>query len=464
MRLSTEIEIVFAAQQQHSLIMRESTLNDRLKWMALIADWVFKNRSEIHRALYTDLGKPAQEADMTEIYPVLSEIKKVKHNLKSWMRADSRRGSIAYIGTKAAVFHEPKGVCLVISPWNYPFMLTLSPLISAIAAGNTIIVKPSEYAPNTSRLIGQMTKQLFQEHHLVTLEGDVEISKQLLSLPFNHIFFTGSPQVGKIVMEHAAKHLASVTLELGGKSPVIVDETAEVKDAARKIAWGKWVNAGQTCVAPDYIFVHNEIRKDFIKELAIQANLLYGDKSNYTSIVNEKHFQRVENLKLDALKKGAKMLSEGRSDLASLRLDPQIMTDVPEDALLMNEEIFGPIVAIKGFDQLSEAIDFINANEKPLALYHFSNNAKNKKRILYETSSGSLVYNDCVLQVAHPSLPFGGVNNSGFGKSHGKYGFLAFSNQKAVLKQRVGLTMSGLLYPPYGSLKNKLIELLLKYF
>ncbi len=455
---------IFDIQNRAILEEGAPTKESRKAKLKSLKKWILENRQEIHKAVKTDLSKSSQETDITEVYPLISELNKATKNIGKWMRPTAYPSSLAYLGTSAKVVCEPKGVCLIISPWNYPFMLAVGPLISAIAAGNKIILKPSELTPSTSALISRMTTELFTSSHVATVEGDVEIAQALLALPFNHIFFTGSPQVGKIVMQAASRYLVSVTLELGGKSPTIVDETANIKDAARKIAWGKWLNAGQTCVAPDYIFVHHTILTEFVDELQSQANLLYGMAKDYSSIVNEKHFRRLQEMKNDALDRGIKLVLNTDDDIENLRMPPQIFIDVPRDALLLKEEVFGPLVAVNEYMDLEEVIGYINEGEKPLALYFFSKSKANMQTVESRTSSGTLVHNDCVLQFAHPSLPFGGVNNSGFGKSHGLHGFKAFSNEKSVLIQRIGTTLSSLLYPPHSHWKNKLIDVLIKYF
>ncbi|MFT6865538.1 MAG: aldehyde dehydrogenase (NAD+) [Cyclobacteriaceae bacterium] len=464
MTVQTIIANVFETQSKSAIRLRSEPISNRKARLIKVENWVIANRLDIQQALAADLKKPKQEADLTEIFPVLSEIRKAKRNLQKWTSPQKYPSSFTFFGTSANVYHEPKGVCLIISPWNYPFMLTLGPVISAIAAGNVIFIKPSEFTPATSSLIKRMSETLFETDIMFTLEGDSSASKLLLELPFNHIFFTGSPQVGQIIMSAASKYLASVTLELGGKSPTIVDETANIKISALKIAWGKWINAGQTCVAPDYIFVHNKVKDTFLSELVRQSKALYALKENYTCIVNEKHFRRLLTLKTDLGLTTEQLYLDGEVDDKQLSIGPTIFVNVPLDSSIMKEEIFGPILPVLSYDNLDEVVDYINSKEKPLALYLFSKSRKNQQRILKETSSGTAVLNDCVLQFAHSSMPFGGVNNSGFGKSHGIHGFKSFSNEKSVLKQRNGFTVSQMLYPPYTPLKNKVIELLLKYF
>ena len=445
--------------------LRVSTFRQRKAKLKKLESWIFSHRPEIHMALYQDLQKPPQETDITEIFVVLSEIRKAKRNLRRWMTPIQYAiGSIVFLGTRSESHPESKGACLIISPWNYPFQLAIGPLVSAIAAGNSVIIKPSEFAENTSILIQKMCDAIFEKDDVSVVLGEVEESKELLTLPFDHIFFTGSPAVGKIVMEAASKHLASVTLELGGKSPTIVDETARIKDAASKIAWGKWLNAGQVCIAPDYLLVHERVKDRLIEELVVQSTKIYGEEENYSAIISRQHHNRVNDLMADAIEKGADIEFGGKSDRGNLRFTPTLLSGVSFESILMKEEIFGPILPLITFKNLDEALAIINQKEKPLALYVFSKSKKNIERVKRETTSGMMAINDTVIQFGHPNLPIGGVNNSGIGKAHGYSGFLAFSNQKAILRQRTGFTVPKLVYPPYRKLQNFIIELMIKYF
>jgi len=323
-------------------------------------------------------------------------------------------------------------------------------------------MKPSELSAHTSELIRQMAEEVFSPEEVTVFTGGVDVSTELLKLPFDHTFFTGSPRVGKIVMEAASKHLASVTLELGGKSPCVIDATANVKDAAQKIAWGKWLNAGQTCLAPDYLFVHEKIKDQFLAELKAEVMRQYGEAS-YSCIISEGHFDRLKAWKEEALTKGAKLYYEGTNDPAVRQLAPTILKDVSAGTHLHENEIFGPICMVRGYRDLDEVIELVNARPKALSSYLFSSDKKAIQAFKERTSSGALLINDTLIHFGHPSLPFGGVNNSGIGKSHGKYGFLEFSNPKAVLKQRVGFTMAKLLHPPFTKLKKWNIEFMIKY-
>lgn len=457
-----DMQLVFDRQKKHSLVMRYSTVRQRIATLKKLRTWILENRGRIQRAVYQDLRKSAEEADISEIYVVTSALKKTIRNLKYWVQPDPQRFSLTFLGTRGEVYYEPKGTVLIISPWNYPFNLAVGPLIHAIAAGNTVIMKPSELSAHTSELIRQMALEVFQPEEVHVFTGGVDVSTELLKLPFDHIFFTGSPRVGKIVMEAAAKHLASVTLELGGKSPCVIDEMADVKDAAQKIAWGKWLNAGQTCLAPDYLFVHEKIKDRFLSELKAEVIRQYGDR-DYSCIISDGHFDRLKEWKEEALAKGASLYYEGTSDPSERRLAPAIIEDVSPGTHLDENEIFGPVCMVKGFKDLDEVIAMVNARPKALSAYLFSKNKQAIRAFKERTSSGALLINDTLIHFGHPSLPFGGVNNSGIGKSHGKYGFMEFSNPKAVLKQRVGFTMAKLLHPPYGKLKKWNIEFMIKY-
>lgn len=462
---------VFEAQNKQAQHQRTEPLSARIQRLRALKDWIQKNEYLIQKSIYKDFKKPAAEVDMTEIYPVLTELKDALRHVKKWNRKILVDSSVAYLSTVSHVRYEPKGVCLIVAPWNFPFNLTIGPLVSAIAAGNTVMIKPSEMTPHTSELIDKMVGEIFKEEEVAVFTGDVTVSQDLLQFPFDHIFFTGSPAVGKIIMKAAAEHLTSVTLELGGKSPTVVDSNAHVKDAAEKIAWGKFMNNGQTCVAPDYVLVHKSVKEPLIEALNTKTKQLFfaGGQSaenleDYARIVNHRHYSRLQNLVEDAVQKGAavafgnKMLEEERL------ITPTVLTDVPLDARIMEEEIFGPVLPVIEFDDFDQVIDMINTKPKPLALYYFGRSKKRREHLIRATSAGGVCINDCVLQFAHPNLPFGGVNNSGIGKSHGKYGFLAFSNEKPVLKQRIGFTTTKMVYPPYNKGVKVILNLLKRYF
>lgn len=462
---------IFEKQRSHKQHIRQTTAAQRIEKLHRIKNWLFKNQAIIYEALYDDFRKPAAEVDSTEIYPVKAEIDHTATHLRRWMKPTRVSTPVALLGSTSYIHYEPKGIALIMAPWNFPFNLAIVPLISAIAAGCCAIIKPSEMTPNTSALIRKMIGELFNENEIAVVEGDADVAQELLRLPFDHIFFTGSPQTGKIVMKAAAEHLTSVTLELGGKSPVIVDQTADINDAAEKIAWGKFINCGQICVSPDYLFVHKSKEAELVQALrnAIQK-LFAGSASSvatspdYARIVNTRHRKRIQNLIMDATQKGAQVAIGGEIIEEENYIAPTLLTRVNAYMQVMQEEIFGPVLPIMTFEDLEQVTNFVNLRDKPLALYVFSQSSKNTDFILNTTSSGGVCINDCVLHYTNPYLPFGGVNTSGIGKAHGHYGFMDFSNQKAVLKQRTGFTSIKMIYPPYTDKVKRLVKLFVRWF
>ena len=424
-------------------------------------------RQAIREALYADFKKPFLETDLTEIYPVLAEIRHAEKNLRDWMRPKRVSSPLTMLGSRSYIQYESKGVCLILSPWNFPLNLTFGPLVSAIAAGNCCILKPSEATPATSQLMQQIVEDLFDPSEVALVQGEVETAQALLELPFHHIFFTGSPAVGKIVMKAASRHLSSVTLELGGKSPAFVDQTAAVKTAARRLAWGKCLNAGQICVAPDYVLVTEKAREPLVSALVEQFESFFNGNpegsESYARIINEKHLQRLSESLQDATSRGAKVLYGGGYDEKTRYFQPTLVEQVPEDARLLEEEIFGPILPIVTVSGAEEAISLINRRERPLALYIYSRDKQTIDRINSKTRAGSGCINHNVVHYSNHHLPFGGVNNSGIGKSHGFHGFLEFSNQRSIVRQYTPSTIE-LLTPPYTGLKQKMVDATLRWF
>jgi aldehyde dehydrogenase (NAD+) len=468
--LFDQIEQTFSIMRKKSESLRTEPVKARKERLNKLRAWIHANRTSIHEAMHADFKKNPVEVDAIEIFHVLNEIKLAVNNLEDWARPKKIDAPITMIGTRSVIQYEPRGLCLVISPWNYPFSLAVGPIVSALAAGNAVILKPSELTPNVSRLLNKMVNEIFANDIVSVCEGGPEISQQLLKLPFDHIFFTGSPGVGKIVMKAAAEHLTSVTLELGGKSPTIITASANLKDAAQRTAVAKFVNNGQTCIAPDYLLVDETIAPKFIAAFIDQAKKLFAESGNfekslsYCRIVNDKHFNRLNDLLQDALNAGAKLEWGGNTDPSTRFMPPMVLTHVPATAKLLSEEIFGPIVPIITYKTVDEVIETINSKPKALALYVYSNDSKTTKRILENTSSGAACINESGIHFLHHNLPFGGVNNSGIGKSHGHYGFLAFSNEKPVLKQKGGITSVRAFYPPYTSKSKKLMDWFLKLF
>ncbi|WP_400193206.1 aldehyde dehydrogenase family protein [Hymenobacter sp. B81] len=465
-----DIPRLFARQQARSEVLRREPAEARAARLRRLGQWMTANRAAIQQALYADFRKPAEETDVTEIWAAQTELRHTLKHLRQWMRPRRVGTPLALLGTTSWVQVESKGVCLIIAPWNYPFYLAVDPLISALAAGNCCIIKPSEMTPQVSALLARMAREVFDPAEVAVVEGDREVATELLSLPFNHTFFTGSPQVGKVVMRAAAEHLTSVTLELGGKSPVIVDETADLRDAAEKIVWGKSINAGQTCVAPDYVLVHERVQAALIGEIRAVVQRFYNAdgrgvaaSDSFARIVNGHHFQRLAGLLEDAQRQGAVVELGGSVDQSQCFIEPTVLSQVAPDSRLMQEEIFGPLLPVLSFGSLMQAADFVNQRPRPLALYVFSRSTAQQQYLLEHIPAGGACVNETILHLGHPELPFGGVGNSGLGKTHGRYGFLQFSNEKAVLRQRVGRTALKAFYPPYTPQVRKLIDWLLRY-
>ena len=464
-QIDEQILTVFQAQRANTQHLAKTEVGVRKAKLKKILDWTLSHEEEIGEALYQDFKKNPAETNIGEILGVVGEIKHLLKHLNSWMKPQSVPTPLNMIGTSAHVRFEPKGVCLIISPWNYPFNLSIKPLVQAIAAGNAVILKPSELTPNTSALLKKMIVELFDSNEIYVIEGDVMVSQILLELPFNHIFFTGSPNVGKIVMAAAAKNLTSVTLELGGKSPCLVDETANIKKSAEKIAWGKFINNGQTCIAPDYVLVHKSVEQEFLVAIKSSIENMYGNdakqSADYCRVVNNRHFKRLDNLLKEAVEQGANISTGGQTDGSENYIAPTILTEVNDSMKIMQDEIFGPILPIVSYSTNEEAIAHIRSREKPLAMYINSGNESNIKFFMDNSSAGGTVINDCVIHYGHTELPFGGVNNSGIGKSGGIWGFTEFSNQRAVMRQKFGTFK--MIYPPYTPTVAKLINFFLKY-
>jgi aldehyde dehydrogenase (NAD+) len=463
----SDIKRIFDAQQANHMKVGNSTAAERKAKLLRLNEVMEKYRPQIKEAMYKDYRKNPSEVDLTEVYPVTSEIRHARKKLTRWMGKQHISTPLALLGSSSYVRYEPKGVVLIISPWNFPFNLTFGPLVSAIAAGNTVMIKPSEMTPHSSALMVKMIGELFNENEVAVIEGGKDTSTELLALKFDHIFFTGAPSIGKIVMAAAAKHLASVTLELGGKSPTIVDETADVKMAATRIAWGKWLNNGQVCIAPDYVFVHESKKAEFVAEVNKASKQFYtenaSENSSYARIVNQHHFNRVKSYVDDAVAKGAIVESGAQFDEVQNYISPTVLTNVSNDSKLMTNEIFGPIMPIFTFNHVDEAITQINAREKPLALYIYSKSNKNINHILANTRAGGGCINHNSIHFFNSNLPFGGANNSGIGKGHGMSGFKAFSNARGILKQHIPNALD-LLVPPYTNFSQKLIDLTIKWF
>ena len=450
--------------QKAAAARRRSTFGLRERRAALdrLAATVRRSETEVIAALRADLGRPAAETLLMDYLIVLEDIRHARRHLRRWMAPRRVAPSLAGLGSSARIVPQPRGVCLIIAPWNLPFSLALGPLVSCLAAGNSAIVKPSELAPATSALLARLIAETFPPDLVAVVEGDKAVAERLLALPFDHIFFTGSPTVGKVVMAAAARNLTSVTLELGGKSPVIVGPGADIARAADWIVFGKFLNAGQTCIAPDHLFVHREVHQPFVAALRARIARAYGSGAaspHLARIVSPAHADRLASLVADALAKGAgPVLQGGREGQA---LGPTLLERITPDMRLEEEEIFGPILPILPYDDLGQVIDRINARDKPLALYVFDRDRARIDRVIRETSSGAVGVNLTLVQFSHLGLPFGGVNGSGMGAAHGVHGFRAFSHERAVMRNR--FLALPLLFPPYGARVMRLIGLLKRF-
>lgn len=431
----------------------------RLQHLDKLKNTIKKYEQDILDALKEDLGKPHFEGYATEVGYVLDSISYISKNLRKWAKDKKVKTPIHQPLTKSFVRYEPYGTALIIGPFNYPFQLTIEPMLGAIAAGNTVVLKPSHYTQKTEEIIIKIIEEVFEDGYVNVVTGGREITTELINSEFDYIFFTGSVPVGKIIMEAAAKNLVPVTLELGGKSPVIVDKDAKIDVAAKRIVWGKYINTGQTCVAPDYIYVHNSIKEELLLEMKKAIIEFYGDKAldseDYGKIVNERQFDRLVSM-IDK----EKLYYGGDNDRDSLYIEPTILDNITWDDKVMEDEIFGPILPVMGYDDIDNVIDIINSRPKPLAFYVFSEDKAIQDKTINEISFGGGCINDTVSHVATPYMPFGGVGHSGMGAYHGKDSFYVFSHAKSMMKKSTKFNLK-LIFPPYND-RIKLIKHILK--
>lgn len=432
---------VFARQAAFAQRLRSSTAQERIAKIRRLRDAVIAHTDDWYAAAAADFRKPPGEVDIAEILPVCLEANDAIRHLKKWMKNKRVRPNLLTLGTRSHIQYVPRGRCLIIGPFNYPLNLTLGPLISAIAAGNTAIVKPSELTPATSALIGKVVRGVFADDEVAVFEGEALVAQALQVLPFDHVFFTGSPAIGKLVMAAAANHLASVTLELGGKSPTIVDASADLQLAASNVMWSKFANAGQTCIAPDHVYVHASVKDAWLACCAAELKKAYGAtladqqaSPGYARIVNARHTARLAALLDDATQRGARIAAGGGVVQDDCFVQPTLLDGVPADARIMHEEIFGPLLPVIAYTDLDAVIREINAGPKPLALYLFSRSEAAIDTVLAHTVSGGACVNHTLMQFLNGNLPFGGINNSGIGNAHGHYGFKAFSHERSVVR------------------------------
>ena len=427
----SHIPQIVAAQRNYFRSHKTLPMGFRLAMLRKLRDAILKHERSLTNALYLDLHKSYEEAYLTEISIVLGEIDNFLKHLKRWVAPSKRPTPLKLKPAKSAIITEPLGVSLIIAPWNYPVQLLLNPLVGAIAAGCTAILKPSPYVPNVSEALAKLIEESFDEEYIAVVQGHRDVNSALLKERYDIIFFTGSPDLGRVVMRAAADNLTPVVLELGGKSPVIVDKSADIALAAKRIAWGKTLNAGQTCIAPDYLLIHREVKEAFIEAFKRAVVELHGEDAHkskhYVRMVSAKAFERVSGyLKEGTIRHG------GRVDATDRYIEPTLLDDVAVDSAVMREEIFGPVLPIVEIESMEQAIEFINDREKPLALYVFAKE-EYAKRVIALTSSGGACINDVIMHIANEYMPFGGVGNSGMGRYHGRDSLYAFSHRRATL-------------------------------
>ncbi|MBI4412409.1 MAG: aldehyde dehydrogenase family protein [Deltaproteobacteria bacterium] len=464
-----DIRRIFEKQKANRWHVSQTSASERIAKLKKLGEAIWAKRGEIHKAIHDDFRKNPGETDLTEIYPTLSEINHTVKHLRRWMKPHRVKTPMVMFGTKSVVRYEAKGIVLILSPWNYPFQLFMVPLITAISAGNCVMAKASTKVPHTAEFLKKFISELFDENEAAVVGGDHTVADALLELPFDHIFFTGSIPIGKKVMKYAAENLAPVTLELGGKSPVIVDETADIQKAAERILWGKFINAGQTCVAPDYLLIHESREKEFLEKAGEVLQKRYGQSDSdqeksegFCRIVSEGHLRGLKKILDEAVQAGAKIAFGGKMNGNGRYLSPTLLTGVKDTSPIMKEEIFGPILPLVTFTSLGEVFESIQSRDKPLALYIFSRSGKNIEAILKNTTSGGTCINSTVIHLGNTNLPFGGVGASGMGNYHGFYGFRNLSHERAVLRQGP-IDMLKYFYPPYTKKVKKMIELATKY-
>jgi len=466
-----DIDRVFARQRAHATAVRQTSAEQRKAKLQRLADTLLDRRETFYEALQADFQKAPVEVDLTEIKAVTKEVEHAIAHLDAWMAPDRVDSPLLFTGSRSEIQYESKGVVLIMAPWNYPVNLTLGPLVGALAAGNCIVLKPSEHAPHTAAALQALIADLYEEREVAVLTGGADVAQALTARPFDHIYFTGSPTVGRLVMKAAAEHLTSVTLELGGKSPTLVDATADLEPAAGRIAWAKFTNAGQTCIAPDYLLVEDRVHDAVVDHLRAHIHRFYGATADaqkasddYARLAHQNHHERVAALLTDAVEAGATVATGGTHDAKTRFIAPTVLTDVPLDADLMHEEIFGPLLPVLRYRSLDEALRIINDRPPPLSLYVFSERESTVDTVLRRTTAGSTCVNEALLHFVHPNLPFGGKGESGIGRGHGVRSFREFSNERSVLRRSYGSDLLRPLYPPYNRLTSRLADWVLRFF
>jgi aldehyde dehydrogenase (NAD+) len=459
------VQRIFELQQSNRWRVAHTSAAQRTEKLRRLRAVIEANRAAIADAIYADFGKHPEETELSEIQLTLMELGHTIRHLPGWMRRVRVRTPLFLTGTRSEIRYSPKGVVLILAAVNYPFALIVAPLVSAIAAGNCAILRPSDRVPHTNRVLARILAEVFDEREVALVEGDASVVDRLLALPFDHTFFTGSTRVGKKIMAATAGTVTSLTLELGGKSPVIIDPSADVPRAAERVVWGKFMTAGQACVAPDYVFVHESRAQEFLAAARQAVRAFYGDTQDervkspdLTRVIDAPSVQRLAGLLEGAKQRGATVETGGHVDAAERYIAPTILSGVEPDSPIMADEIFGPILPVLTYRSADEVYRFVNSRGKPLVLYVFSRDKKSTEDILANTSSGGTVVNNVMLHLCNPNLPFGGAGESGFGNYHGFFGFKTFSDERAVLVQG-RLSFQHLIYPPFGPTTHRLLKI-----
>lgn len=461
-----DLHTLFEEQTRNRWNISQTSCLERVEKLKALKAEIIKRREDIKLALYNDFKKPFAESELTEIHPVIDELNFTIKHLKSWMKPQKVSTPLVLLGSKSKINYEARGLVLILSPWNYPFSLMINPLVAAISAGNCVIARPSEKTPQTANILKEIIEVIFKSNEVAVVLGEVDIAEKLLKLPFDHIFFTGSTSVGKKVMAAAAINLATVTLELGGKSPAIIDREVDLEIAVSRLTWGKYMNGGQTCVAPDYVFVPIELKNDFIKLFTAQIKKHYGTNStdrflspDFARLIDQGSYNRLK----EKIKSEINIIDDNESRNGSENYFPPTLFETTLSSPIMEDEIFGPIFPIITYQNIEEVISYIQSKHKPLALYIFSKNSKFINFILNQTTSGGVGVNQVILHLANPHLPFGGVGHSGQGSYHGHFGFKTFSHERSVLIQSK-FSLTNLYFPPYTTWISKMAFKLLRLF
>lgn len=459
-----------ALERQRTAFLRDGTpsYSRRIEVLDRLKGAIVRHREDIAAAIISDFGaKSWHETMMAEVVTTLSDLRYTKKRLKGWMEPQRRHMNMAFRPGKAKVIFQPKGVVGIVAPWNYPFYLAAVPMTAALAAGNRVMLKPSEITPATAALLKRMIEESFEPEEIAVFTGGPEVGQAFSRLPFDHLFFTGSAPVGRVIMRAAADHLTPVTLELGGKCPVIIHREYPLERAAKRIIFGKYLNGGQSCVAPDYVLVHEDRVQLLVQTLEKQIRKSFPsirDNPDYTAVINQRHYDRLQGYVRDAREKGAAIVEVNPADEALVegrKIPPTLVLDATDDMAIMREEIFGPLLPIKRYRELDEALNYVNSHPRPLALYYFDNDKGRADDVLNRTFSGGACINEVVVQIAQDDLPFGGLGESGIGAYHGSEGFETFSHKKGVVVKG-GINTGNLLLPPYGRWVGKVVRFLLR--